>query len=205
MTPTARRTALLLDGGSADDPTLALVHHTIDETLTAGSWEVDDWRLRRETITWCAGCFGCWVKTPGMCVHTDAGREVAARVARSDLLVYLTPVTFGGYSSELKKALDHLIPILLPDLKKTGSDTRHPQRYERVHDLLAVGTVPASEADSAETHTFRRLVQRNAMNLQPSHWAAGVVEGGTDDREVRVAVAALLGQIGVDSPHTAMP
>ena len=205
MTPTARRTALLLDGGSGDDPTLALVHHAIAETLTAGSWDVDDWCLRRETIAWCAGCFGCWVKTPGMCVHTDAGREVAARVARSDLLVYLTPVTFGGYSSELKKALDHLIPILLPDLKKTGSDTRHPQRYERVHDLLAVGTVPAGEADSAEARTFRRLVERNAMNLRPSHWAAGVVEGGTDDREVRLAVGALLGQIGVDSPHTAMP
>lgn len=205
MTPTARRTALLLDGGSGDDPTLALVHYTIDETLTAGGWDVDDWCLRRETIAWCVGCFGCWVRTPGVCVHTDAGREVAARVVRSDLLVYLTPVTFGGYSSELKKALDHAIPILLPDLKKTGSGTRHPQRYERAHDLLAVGTVPAGEADSTEAHTFRRLVERNAMNLRPSRWAAGVVEGGTDDREVRVAVGALLGRIGVDSPHTAMP
>ena len=205
MTPTARRTALLLNGGSDDDETLALAHHTISETLTAGRWDVDDWCLRRETIAWCAGCFGCWVKTPGVCVHTDAGREVAARVARSDLLVFLTPVTFGGYSSELKKALDHLIPILLPDLKRTGGDTRHPQRYERVHDLLAVGTVPAGAADSAEAHTFRRLVERNAMNLLPSHWAAGVVEVGADERGVRVAVGALLDQIGVDPSRTAMP
>ena len=205
MSPTARRTALLLDGSRGDDPTLALVHRALSETLTTGGCDVDDWRLRNETMAWCAGCFGCWVKTPGVCAHTDAGREVAARMARSDLLVYLTPVTFGGYSSELKKALDHLIPILLPDLKKSGSDTRHPQRYERVHDLLAVGTVPAGEADGAEAHTFRRLVARNALNLRPRRWAAGVVEDGTADPQVRLAVGALLSKIGVGSPHAGLP
>ena len=205
MTTTATRKALLLDGGRGEDPTLALLRQAIGENLTAAGWDVDEWLLRRESIAWCAGCFGCWVKTPGVCVHTDAGREVAARVARSDLLVYLTPVTFGGYSSELKKALDHVIPILLPDLKKSGSDTRHPQRYRRVHDLLAVGTVPAGEADGAEAHTFRRLVGRNALNVCPTRWAAGVVESGSGTREVRTAVAALLGQIGVSSPPLAMP
>ncbi len=201
MTPTARRTALLLDGGRDDDATLTLIHQAIAETLAAGDWSIDDWRLCDETIAWCAGCFGCWVKTPGVCVHTDAGREVAARVARGDLLIYLTPVTFGGYSSELKKALDHVIPVLLPDLKRSGSDTRHPQRYEHVRDLLAVGTAPAGEADGAEAHTFRRLVGRNAMNLRPRLWAAGVVEDGAADPQVRISVAALLSQIGVDSPH----
>jgi hypothetical protein len=201
MTPTARPTALLLDGGRDGDATLTLIHQAIAETLAAGGWDIDDWRLRGETIAWCAGCFGCWVKTPGVCVHSDAGRGVAARMARSDLLVYLTPVTFGGYSSELKKALDHLIPILLPDLKKSGNDTRHPQRYARVHDLLAVGTVPAGEADGVEADTFRRLVERNTLNLRPRHWAAGVVEDGAADREVRTTVGTLLSQIGVGSPQ----
>ena len=191
------RTALLFDGRAVDDPTLALIHAALVDGLAAGGWAVDDWRLRDAKIAWCSGCFGCWVKTPGVCVHNDAGRDVAARAARSDLFVYLTPVTFGGYSAELKKALDHVIPILQPYLKKSGADTRHPQRYERNHDLLAVGTVPAGQGSGAEARTFRRLVERNTLNLQPKRWAVGVLESGVGQWEVRVAVNALLAEVGV--------
>jgi len=204
MSSTARSTALLLDGRRDDEPTLALVHGAVVEALAADGWDVDDWHLRDETIAWCVGCFGCWVKTPGVCVQPDAGRRVAERMACSDLLVYLTPVTFGGYSAELKKALDHLIPVLLPDLKKTGDDTRHPLRYERARDLLVVGTVPAGEKDGAEAHTFRRLVARNALNVRPRRWAAGVVEDGAAEPEVRVAVGGLLSRIGVGPAHPSL-
>lgn len=189
--------ALLLDGRNDDDPTLALIHEALLDGLTAGGWAIDDWRLRDEQIAWCTGCFGCWVKTPGECVHKDAGRDMAARWVRSDLVIFLTPVTFGGYSSELKKALDHLIPTLLPFLRKTGSDTRHPQRYERTRDLLVVGVVPAGQADGPEASTFRRLVARNVLNMQPPRWATGVLEDGAGEWEVRVAVNALLAEVGV--------
>ena len=141
-------------------------------------------------MAWCAGCFGCWVKTPGVCVHADAGREVAARAARGGLLVYLTPVTFGSYSAELKKALDHMVPILLPYLKKSGADTRHPQRYDTVRDLLVVGTLPAGQAGGAEADTFRRLVARNVLNTRPRRWTVGVLETGMGEAQVRPALAS---------------
>ncbi|HTX69430.1 MAG TPA: NAD(P)H-dependent oxidoreductase [Thermoleophilia bacterium] len=194
---TTPRTALLLDGRVDDDATQALIHDTLAAGMAAAGLAVDDWTLRDEKIAWCAGCFGCWVKTPGVCVHKDGGRDVAARAARADLLVYLTPVTFGGYSSQLKKALDHLIPLKLPDLKKTGPDTRHPQRYDRVHDLLVVGTVPRGQGQGGQARTFRRLVERNCLNLRPAHSATGVIDEGAGAWEVRVAVASLLEQAGV--------
>jgi multimeric flavodoxin WrbA len=199
------RTALLFDGRADDDLTLARIHEALLDGLAAGGLAVDDWRLRDEKIAWCSGCFGCWVKTPGVCVHKDAGREVAARAARSDLFVYLTPVTFGGYSAELKKALDHVIPLKLPDLKRIGPDTRHPQRYDRNHDLLAVSTVPAGQGSGAEARTFRRLVERNALNLRPERSTAGVLESGAGEWEVRVAVNAWLAEVGVvlaEAPFT---
>jgi len=49
------------------------------------------------------GCFGCWNKTPGTCVMKDDSAKIAKAVVNSDLLIFLTPITFGGYSSELKK------------------------------------------------------------------------------------------------------
>ena len=196
MSTSTPRTALLLDGRADDEETLAFAHDALVDGLAAGGWAVDDWTLRDDKIAWCSGCFGCWVKTPGVCVHGDAGRDVAARAARADLLVYLTPVTFGGYSSQLKKALDHLIPLKLPDLKKTAADTRHPARYERVHDLLVIGTVPDGPAGARQAETFRRLVERNCLNLRPARVATGVITCGTGDWEVRVAVAALLDQMG---------
>jgi multimeric flavodoxin WrbA len=205
MTTTTKGTALVFDGRADEEPTQARIHEVLVDGLTAGGWAVDDWRLRDDKIAWCSGCFGCWVKTPGVCVHKDAGREVAERAARSDLYVYLTPVTFGGYSSELKKALDHLIPLKLPDLRKTGADTRHPQRYDRNHDLLVVGTVLAGGADGAEARTFRRLVDRNCLNLRPERHAVGVLERGACDWEIAVAVGALLAEVGVVSDDRVRP
>jgi hypothetical protein len=189
--------ALLLDGRRDDEPTLALAHGALVDGLTGCGWAVDDWRLRDDKIAWCAGCFKCWTTTPGVCAHHDDGRQVAARWVRSDLAILLTPVTFGGYSSELKKALDHVIPSLMPTMLRRDGETHHPQRYDRRRNLLVVGSVPAGQAGGPEARTFRRLVERNTLNMEPSRWASGVLEEGASEWEVRVAVTALLAQIGV--------
>jgi len=196
--------ALLLDGRRDDDPTLALAHDALADGLAAGGWAVDDWTLRDDKIAWCAGCFKCWTQTPGVCAHHDEGRTVAERWTRSDLTVLLTPVTFGGYSSELKKALDHVLPILQPFMQKRRGETRHPQRYARRRDLLVVGAVPAGQAEGPEAVTFRRLVERNTLNMQPPRWAVGVLESGAGDWEVRVAVDGLLAEVGVKPARDAV-
>ena len=195
------RGALLLDGRRDGEPTLALAHDALGDGLAGGGWAVDDWRLRDDKIAWCAGCFKCWTTTPGVCAHHDDGRAVAERWVRSDLVILLTPVTFGGYSSELKKGLDHVIPILLPTMGRRGGETHHPQRYDRRRNLLVVGGVPAGQADGPEARTFRRLVERNTLNMEPPRWACGVLEQGTGEWELRVAVDQLLAQAGVAAAH----
>jgi multimeric flavodoxin WrbA len=83
---------LVLDGSSADDPIGPRVaaalraHHPGAEMIT----------LRERRIGNCAGDFFCWVRSPGICTVDDDNRVIASKVARSDLEVYLTPVTFGG-------------------------------------------------------------------------------------------------------------
>ncbi len=129
--------------------------------------------LRDKTIAPCRGCFGCWVKTPGECVIDDEGRDVARSVARCDLLVYFTPVTFGGVSSELKKALDRLIPNISPFFTRVRGETHHRRRYPRSASLIGVGVLPAHD-QAAET-LFKTLVEDNATNFRSPRTAAAVV------------------------------
>lgn len=120
------------------------------------------------------------MKTPGICLFADDGREVARKAIQSHLLVLLTPVTFGGYSSQLKKALDRMISLVSPFFQKIGGETHHQPRYRRYPRLLGVGTLPAPDAESEAT--FASLVARNAINLHAPAAAAVVFENGTADQ-----------------------
>ena len=79
------------------------------------------------------------------------------------MLVWLTPVTFGGYSSELKKALDRLIPILLPYFKAYKGQIHHQMRYDKYPTLLVIGTEPLKEEYE---EIFLALTERNVLNLK---------------------------------------
>ncbi len=71
-------------------------------------------RVSERRIGPCMGDFFCWTRSPGECTQDDDNREISRTFVGSDLVVFLTPVIFGGYSSELKRALDHLIPNISP-------------------------------------------------------------------------------------------
>jgi len=131
--------------------------------MKALDWEVKAFTLAGMDIKACRGCFSCWVKTPGSCVIEDDQESILRATASSDRVVWLTPITFGGYSPELKKALDRLIPIVLPFFIKVRGETHHPLRYPLRRRLLAIGTQKREDAGSEDI--FRRLAQRNALNM----------------------------------------
>ncbi len=141
--------------------------------------------LREKTIAPCLGCFGCWVKTPGECVIDDDGRQVARAVARCDLLVYFTPVTFGGVSSQLKKALDRLIPNISPFFARVQGETHHQRRYPRCPSLIGLGVLPTPNREAEAI--FKTLVESNAVNFRSPRTAAAVA---TLDGESDVAAIA---------------
>ena len=76
------------------------------DVLRRDGSEIGIFRLREMKLAHCLGCFGCLVKTPGMCVEDDAGRQIVKAVIQTDTTVLCTPVTFGGYSPGLKKMMD---------------------------------------------------------------------------------------------------
>ncbi|HJN16519.1 MAG TPA: NAD(P)H dehydrogenase, partial [Armatimonadota bacterium] len=80
----------------------------------------------------------------------------------ADILALLTPVTFGGYSSHLKRMLDRLIPNILPFFDKIDGRIHHKARYERYPSMAVAGVLP--EPDAEAEAIFRKLVSRNAKN-----------------------------------------
>jgi multimeric flavodoxin WrbA len=120
----------------------------------------------------------------------DAAEEYLRALVASDATVWVTPVTFGAYSSTFKKALDRQIPVLFPFFVKTRGEVHHPQRYKKRRKLLAIGTMP--KADSEAERIFQGLVQRNAMNLNPLKTDTCVIYENTDDAEMATRVKELI-------------
>jgi multimeric flavodoxin WrbA len=143
--------------------------------MKALDWEVKAFALAGMEIKACRGCFSCWVKTPGRCVIEDDQESILRATAASDRVIWLTPITFGGYSPELKKALDRIIPIILPFFIKVRGTTHHPLRYPLRRRLLAIGT--QRQEDAASEGIFRRLVERNAVNMGDAEAATMVFSG----------------------------
>ena len=140
----------------------------LQDTLQAEGWSVTPWTLRDEKIAYCLGCFECWTKTPGLCRIDDAGREVVESIIGGDLAIYLTPITFGGYSSELKKAIDRSIGLISPFFTRIDGEVHHHARYDRYPSLVGVGVLPAPHP--AQEQIFATLVGRNAINMHaPTH------------------------------------
>ena len=187
--------AVILNGSGNDDETLDSIYNIIVNEFTDIEWEVESFILRDLKIAYCLGCFECWTKTPGVCRFDDVGREIAKRFIQSDVAVLFTPVTFGGYSSELKKALDRIICLILPFFKKKGGEVHHKPRYDRYPRLMVVGVLP--QADEESERIFKTLVDRNALNFDPPAHVGGVVLSGQGVEEIQKEIKSHLAAIEV--------
>ena len=187
--------ALILDGSYQGDHSLDGVRQIVMDELAQRQWAAQAIRLSDLHIRHCLGCFGCWIKMPGVCIIKDEGRDVARGVVQSDLVVLLTPVTFGGYSSELKKAVDrYACSTLLPFFVKVNGEFHHPARYPRRPRLVGVGMLP--EPDPESERIFTTLVERNAINFHsPTHAARVTIP--SDIPTLRSDIRALFSTVGV--------
>lgn len=154
--------ALILDGSLKEDKNMAIVNRSTEEILAKYGYEVESVLLNEKKIGECLGCFGCWIKTPGICVINDYGRILIENIIKSDVVIYLTPVVYGGYSSELKKAVDRIIPLLLPFFKKVDGEVHHKKRYEKYPKVVVLGTM--SEENNEMKEIFNSLINRNSLN-----------------------------------------
>ncbi len=187
--------ALVLDGSREGEEGLEPVRQVMTEELRALDWDVEVLQLRTIEMKPCTGCFGCWTKTPGICVIKDDAHDVTRKMIQADLLVILTPVTFGGFSSEFKNALDRSLGLMLPYFTKIDGYVHHKTRYKRYPSWLVMGSVPLPDPELEAI--FRDLVARNVINGHAPNHSVEVVTEGQDIEEIRVLARTSLKRTGV--------
>ena len=112
----------------------------VDAFLEKKGFEVKKTVVDGKTVTFCMGCFGCWIKKPGECVIDDGMTGINRDFINSDAVFYLSPVVFGQFSPNMKNAVDRWIPNILPFFKsRPDGSTTHPPRYDLYPSIVIIG------------------------------------------------------------------
>ena len=87
--------------------------------------------LRKKKIRYCIGCFTCWTKTPGVCIHKDdMTHEILPQYLDSDLVILATPLFHFTVNALMKTYIERTLPMALPFFEKRDGVTSHPFRHE---------------------------------------------------------------------------
>lgn len=169
--------SIILDAFGKENPIAARVVKLLKE-----NGELSYHKLSDMSIQPCRSCGACGFKSPGKCIINDDIHQIMKDIAYGDLLVKLTTVRFGGYSSRLKSAVDRLMPLGLPLYMVKKGHLLHPMRYGQ-KKLLVIGLL--EDNLSGEDANFKALVEKNALNMQTSYHKALTFK--TTDDEAYIA------------------
>jgi multimeric flavodoxin WrbA len=109
-----------------------LIIHDLNEK----EWEkvasnYEGWKVISDKgdISPCAGCFGCWLKTPGQCVIKDGYDKMGQLIHNADEIVVISKYTYGGFSSFVKNVMDRSIGYILPFFRLVKGEMHHKPRF----------------------------------------------------------------------------
>ena len=127
---------------------------------------VDYFPIAQMKMTHCQGCWDCWTKTPGICRLKDDGVDYLKSLIRSDLLLFVSPVSAGFLTSETKKALDRFIPEALPYIEIYKGECHHKKRYSHTRSVGFI-LLDQNDIDSEAREIIFDTIDRIGLNIQP--------------------------------------
>lgn len=98
------------------------------EGMRSAGARVDGVVLNRMNIERCIGCFTCYAKTPGVCIHADDVPALVERISACDAIVLATPVYVDGMTAMAKTFIERLVTVMDPHFIETDGRIRHPLR-----------------------------------------------------------------------------
>ena len=122
------------------------------EGMREAGAEVETIHLRQKKINNCMGCFTCWSKSPGICVHKDdMTRELFPKWLEADIAVYATPLYHFTVNASMKAFIERTLPILEPFIHRLDAKSFHPLRHN------PPATIVLSVAGFPEPSVFDQL------------------------------------------------
>jgi multimeric flavodoxin WrbA len=83
------------------------------EGAASAAVETESFALRALKVHPCTGCEGCW-KNDRPCIFEDDGDKLYDAIARSDILLFATPVYWYGPTAIMKAFIDRLVVFNRP-------------------------------------------------------------------------------------------
>jgi multimeric flavodoxin WrbA len=117
--------------GSDQSKTELMLNHLVTGMRQAGA-EVETVNLREKKIKNCIGCFTCWSKTPGKCLHKDhMTEELFPKWLEADLAVYATPLYYHTMNAAMSTFKERTLPAIHPFFEQDEAGiTYHPLRHK---------------------------------------------------------------------------
>jgi multimeric flavodoxin WrbA/putative sterol carrier protein len=107
-----------------------ILNHLI-EGMKEEKAEVEVVNISKKKINYCIGCFTCWSKTPGECVHRDEmSKELFPKYMTADLCILATPLCHYTVNANLKTFIERTLPMAQPFFELRNGVTRHPLRQD---------------------------------------------------------------------------
>lgn len=123
---------LVIDGSPKGQRsnTLKLTQAFIDGLSDKREIVREDITIRDKNISTCLGCFGCWNKTPGVCVVKDDMKDVLDKILWADLVIWSFGLYYFNVPGKMKMLIDRLLPLSLPFMMSETESGGHPSRYD---------------------------------------------------------------------------
>ncbi len=149
----------------------------LEGAQSAGA-EVETVYLKDMDIRHCLGCFSCWTRTPGVCVHKDDMAAMLPRLRQADVIIYATPLYVFAVSGLMKDFMDRELPNLDPHIVRRGDHYIHPPRHRdgparQKIVLISNCGFPERHHFSALVETFRRFTDNPDTELAATVLCAG--------------------------------
>ncbi len=119
------------------------MHKPLLEGMESAGAETEIIHVRKLNLEACIGCYTCWTKTPGECIHKgkDEMNKAMQSYNTADLVIFGTPLYHFTMSGVLKNFIDRTLPVyepwLVPHASVPGM-TGHPERYAHNKQALLV-------------------------------------------------------------------
>ncbi|NIU82882.1 MAG: flavodoxin family protein [Candidatus Thorarchaeota archaeon] len=126
----------------------------LEKGLKKARSDVETISLSKIKVNSCLGCFSCWTRSPGECVHKDDMSKMLPKVTKADILVLASPVYVDGVTGLMKNFMDRLIPLIKGGVELRNNHMRHVLRENVKRGKLVL----LSASGFAELDNFYPLV-----------------------------------------------